>query len=803
MDPNWEPYRAVLRPLSSSSVVKSGGGGEDQSFTRTPLDPRIFGGIHEWSTVCQIPKGKKNIMRINAETAAQKPAESKILFPPAPYKDFEPTYYYCPDDEVKIMNLVKLDSITHPFGFAPCCTKKEHDKKYNEMTDALRFHIERGYMPYFDKTINLNQEMQLNRSVLTNDNKLMRFIGQLGTLAPKVEEFMKALMPDMDFFRQSASNWRLDSLLGCLEFHRALSTEEKIMRSPLEVRQALLSPVSIVRFHVGAQQNFDIGVDGLRNMLEQWDENLSATRWIRILEDYFDVNLFVFTHNMTSRKIDIMRPRCYREFLFPFKEVLRSRKIVFLMEHTSGITNNLLLRYELIVGRSDNQTLLHDFDCYEEYFKLLENAYGSFVGKKKTTIPFLLNSVEHLSKTRPSHQILDCYGKLRVVVYANRFPAVLVAEQAPWALPLWYNEKTTAANLPAYTDTIKFLQEARLDVKHAFVYKRDIVILIVEDFSLLYFITRADKTTPEPPPVTQSNIKPYVFKVIEMMRILLDRDDTLTGNDVLITEDRQRFVNVMRDLCVLRFSIFMKEHLRSMTMHTIPELIETFLQTEVEFRDDVPINIRDLHPRMTNNSAFQGSGRRIIVPRVLETKIKYCLQWYSITKTKEFETFPTLIESPSYYTSVTNFSHRPDSIIQKSLQPFHNRPYDVACQDPIDHIHETPDRLFFYYRPEETPKPEPYLAFLTTDRAVGIKTATLYLTTGIWQSPLSLRAYPPQQQQQQRLPFAERRLYRENSYLWVQVQLDTPSFYIAGLVETDILLLLHPLPRIKKMKTLI
>jgi len=329
----------------------------------------------------------------------------------------------------------------------------------------------------------------------------------------------------------------------------------------------------------------------------------------------------------------------------------------------------------------------------------------------------------------------------------------------------------------------------------------------VHDFFILYFITRADAATPEPPPLpSQSTVKPYVFKVIEMMRILLDRNDDFTGNDVLMTEDRQRFVNVIRDLCVLRFSIFMKDHLRSMTMHTVPELIDTFLLSEVEFRDDVTVNIRDLHPRMTNNAALEGRGGKILVPRILETKMKYCLQWFSITKTKDFEAFPALIESPSYYTSVTNFSYRPGSIVQKSLQPFHNRPYDVACQAPIDHIHETPNRLFFYYRPEETPAPVPYLAFITADRATGIKTATHYMTTGTWQAPLSSRAgavatMQQQQQQQQRLPFAERRLARgTTTYTWAQAQLQAPAFYIATISETDLILFLLPLQsKIKKL----
>jgi hypothetical protein len=795
LDPHWVPTVVPVSTVTTATATVTRGEGE-------LLDPRIFGGAHDWSTVCQIPKGKKNIIRIDAETATQKPDESKILFPPAPYRDIEPAYYYCPDDEFKIVNLVKLDSINHPFGYAPCCTKKQHTEKYTEMTDALRFHIDHGYMPYFTHAIDLKKEIQLDRSELLYDNKLMRFIGQLGKPAPKVDQFMRALIPGLDFFRRSASNWRFDSLLGCLEFHRALSTPEQIMRTPRDLRHALASPQSPVRLEVGAQQNFDIGVDGLRAMLEKWDDNLSADRWIRIMEEFFNVNIFVFTHNISNRKIDIMRPRCYREFLFPFRDEMSTRKIVFLMEHTSGTTTNLLLRYELLVARNAQKKLFHDFDCYEPYFKLLEKAYASFVGDTKTKIPFF-NPRQYQDQTSPSpppsplptHQILDCYGKLRALVYENRFPVVLINALAPWNLPLWDTD-TQTSTLPTYRNTIVFLERARFSIKTTYLHKGNIVIINVSDIQPLFFLTQVDETTPqEPPPQT---IPSSLIGVVEMIRMLLDHQDKFAGKDFLMTEESQRFVNVLRDLCVLRFSLFMRQHLRDMTLHTIPDLMEQFLQQEVVFTDNARLTLRNLHPRMTNNPSLQAPGGKMIMPRILETKMKYCLVWYSITKTKEFEAFPLMVESPSYFVSVTNFTPRPDLILQKTLQPFHNRPYDIACQDPMDQIREIPDRLFFYYRPEETPAPVPYLAFISIDRKEGMRRAFNYLQTGTW----SQAPPPPPPQQQQRFPFAQRKMI-QGRYSWIHAQLEVPLFYLASIPDTDRLVFLLPLPNPKKKKKMI
>lgn len=750
------------------------------------LDPRIFGGIHDWSTICQIPKENKNIVVIDAETASKKSEESWMKFPPASYKGIDPAYYYCPDDTYKVINLVKLDSITHPFGYAPCCTKKSH-KVFEEMKAAVEYHIEKGYMPYFTQPISLREEMKNELTVLKYDNKLMRFIGQLGTPAPKVDQLMTALMPGLEFLRQSGSNWRFDSLLGCLEFHRAISTADMMMRSPQDIRQQLLSQTKTF-LDVGAQQNFDIGVDGLRAMLLKWDENLSADRWIRILEEFFDVNMFVFTQN--NRIIDFMRPRCYREFIFPFKNILGSRKIVFLMEHTSG-TTNLILRYELIVGRNEQQQLLHDFDCYEQYFMLLEKAYSTFVGSKKTFIPFFLprqQSQKTASPCLPSHQILDCYGKLRVVVYKNSFPAILFTAQAPWNLGIW---NTQAAVLPSYTQITQFLQNERLDIKKTYLYKGGIAVLVVEDFIRLYFLATVDDTMSEP---SRDTLPIYITGVVDMILMLLNPQDTYGGTDMLITENNQRLVNVLRDLCVLRFSLFMKSNIASMTMQTIPNLIREFLQTEIEFSDDVRIQISDLHPRMTNNPSLQTAGGKMILPRILETKLTYCLQWYSITKTKEFEMFPSLVESPSYFISVTNFTHHPLMILQKSLQPFHNRPYDVACQDPIDRLPDivTINRLFFFYRPEESPLPIPYLAFLSSDRKQGMEMASHYINTRTWQiTPPTTReqlSRPP--------PFAERRLI-QGKYHWVQAQLETPIFYLATIANSAHLLFLLPLSKKK------
>ena len=185
----------------------------------------------------------------------------------------------------------------------------------------------------------------------------------------------------------------------------------------------------------------------------------------------------------------------------------------------------------------------------------------------------------------------------------------------------------------------------------------------------------------------------------------------------------------------------------------------------------------------------------MIMPRILEPKMKYCLLWYSITKTKEFEAFPMMIESPSYFVSVTNFSPRPDSILQKTLQLFHNRPYDIACQDPMDQIREIPDRLFFYYYPEDTPAPVPYLAIVSIDRKEGIRRAFDFLQTGTWQQQLT--PTPQQQQQQQRLPFAQRKMV-QGKYSWIHAQLQVPLFYLASIPDSDRLVFLLPLRNPKK-----
>ena len=58
-------------------------------------------------------------------------------------------------------------------------------------------------------------------------------------------------------------------------------------------------------------------------------------------ETFYNVNIFIFTQSI-DRKIDILRPKNYKEYYYTFWNLIKRRPIVFLVEYSE------LFKYELI-----------------------------------------------------------------------------------------------------------------------------------------------------------------------------------------------------------------------------------------------------------------------------------------------------------------------------------------------------------------------------------------------------------------------------------------------------------------------
>ena len=687
-NPKFEAY--VPPPQKEAAIMSTSG-----------LPSSIFSGVI-YSRSCQYPKPKI----ISAEKAATITPDKKLLFPSIPYKNFEPQWYECPhSSKIPKQNfvypgLVEVKDIGHPFGYAPCCYRESSLQDNTQISKDLEFYINNHYFEYFDKTVPLASIPKKTDRKTTSI--ILNFIGQEAPLPEKLEQFMTLLEPSLEFNRVGTSKWKYDSLIGCLEYRRA-KLDNNIMQSPRDLRAAL----SATELNVGMQQNYDIGVEGILEILQDPNIGLEAKRFIRILEEYYNINIFVFTQT-SDRQIDILRPHNYKEYYYSFWNTIKQRPIVFLIEY------EISLKYELIMSRDDEGEIYYDFDCYKEYKGLLLHAYGTFCGQTPIVIP-----TDSICRPFFTHQILDCYGKTRILLLQNLYPALLREPISPLSLPSVPGDLP----IPSYSALTQFLDAHGIPIVQMYHYKQNL-ILGVQDFGILYFICSSKGLQQklkdcDIPSITTSKDA----NLIEIVGLLKNQNQNF-----IMTKQNIRLVNAIKDLTLYHFSLFIKDILPKITLFNIGQSIDQFFELETSF---VPVqqitytSVHNIHPRFSNNPHLIKDGK-LILPAVLKRKLYFFLQWYSVTKTDLFHDYKNLIEIPNYFSYTSDFVYKPNHIIQTSLNSFKNSSTQTYVKEPLASLKSPTEKLFFYYNPRETPQNKPYLALITADFDFGCRIASYF-----------------------------------------------------------------------------
>jgi hypothetical protein len=685
-NPKFEAY--VPPPQKEAAIMSTSG-----------LPSSIFSGV-VYSRSCQYPKPKI----ITAEQAAKIIPDKKLLFPPLSYKAFQPQWYECPHMSKNpkknfiYPGLVEVKDIGHPFGYAPCCYKETSLQDNTQISKDLEFYINNYYFEYFDKPVHLASIPKKTDRKTTSI--ILNFIGQEAPLPEKLEQFMTLMEPSLEFNRVGTSKWKYDSLLGCLEYRRA-KLDNNIMQSPRELR----ATISATELNVGMQQNYDIGVEGILEILQNPNIGLEAKRFIRILEEYYNINIFVFTQT-SDKQIDILRPHNYKEYYYSFWNRIKLRPIVFLIEY------EISLKYELIMSRDDQGEVYYDFDCYKEYKSLLLHAYGTFCGQVPIEIP-------NHSICQPffTHQILDCYGKARILLLQNLYPALLREPISPFALPSVPGDLP----IPTYSALTQFLDSHGIPIVQMYHYKQNL-ILGVKDFGMLYFICSSKGLKVKEcdiPSITTSKDA----NLIEIVSLLKNQNQNF-----IMTKQNIRLVNAIKDLALYYFSIFIKDILPKITLFNIKQSIDQFFELETTFVPTQQVtytSVTNIHPRFSNNPHLIKDGK-LILPAVLKKKLYFFLQWYSVTKTDLFHEYKNLIEIPSYFSYTSDFVFIPNHIIQTSLNSFKNSSTQSYIKDSLVTLKSPIGKPFFYYNPKETPQNKPYLAFITADLEFGCRIASYF-----------------------------------------------------------------------------
>ena len=706
-DPSFNPFFPELEK-------------ETKKMEKSDTHSRIFSS-HDYSRKCQAPPP----ISITVQEASRITDPSrKLLFPPIPDRDgeFQPQWYTCDQTITKNDNtfpypgLIKLDKSDHPFGYAPCCYVESHLENNKKKAQDIVYTIRNGIPIDFDKTINLTEEMKTKKRDIETNKKIINSVGQVGILPKPIEIFMSIMKPSR-YVRMGTSRWKYDSFVGCLEFRRALRGD-KIMKSPKTIRTELVK----TRLEVGLQQNYDIGVPGILEMLEDPNRILDPRRMIRIVEEYYKVNIFIFIKR--GETIEILAPHNYKEYYFEFWETIAKRPIVFLLEHSGEKTRH---HYEMIAHYDEKNQLQLDLDCHQEYKTILYQALGSFSGDRFTTIP---KKQKGKCEDLLSHQILDFYGKARVLVFSKLFPALLCGPIAPLALAV-LDKPLRYPSLQQFTD---FSQHYQLQSKKAYRIG-EVLLFQVKDFLELYFIVHVGKG--QDALLKQlKNIEELPDDKKDLLQIL--RYTEKDSNQFYKMKQNMRLANILQDYCLYYFSLYMKENYKKLTLTTVGTFMDAFFENQVSFLpwDQLGYqSIDNFHTRIKQQDCIlTRDKKKIKLPRELKSKLVFFLKWFSMTKSRAFEFYKNYIELPSYFQFSSDFQFLPNHIIQTSLEPFVNRSYQPYRDSKLDDLWMRFGSSFFYYNAMETPEPYPYLCIIFENKQEGIEKVSYFCESESWTS---------------------------------------------------------------------
>jgi len=332
--------------------------------------------------VCQ---GKKRHPQIIKDSTDLKEYSDYILFP----KDSDKQYIFtCKDnEEYKYIGLAK-NKLDNDHEYLPCCYLKEKHNinKY-----------------YYDEEEQLGKQQII---IKTLDRLLPR--NYIGELPSDISVFIKNLYQmGEELYRKGVS----DSKHSFIECIKTITEKE----------------VKITDFSIASQENPDLTLDQMSELFHNQDIYLDPKRWIRLLEYYYQVNIYVFSRQGKNKTSTLMIPN-HKGIHLKYKN--NYPKTVFILENQKGKEK----RCELIVFEKPSKFYKYFF----ENQSFIEDKFTQFylTPTKKPLIKF----TNHPPLYQYKSQILDSYKKTRCLITTNDV-YLLCDPIPPLPLPIEYTNE--------------------------------------------------------------------------------------------------------------------------------------------------------------------------------------------------------------------------------------------------------------------------------------------------------------------------------------------------------------------------
>lgn len=379
---------------------------EPSKVTLQKQVPDLF--ISGYPYKCQYPP-----VIINDEEAKEYTEERVMKYP---IKGEGKTHNYLCNDEKNEFIYVGLRENTlknrERYKYIPCCFKSDQTKR-------------RGpYSEYFKGEI-IEKGPQQNIIVT---NKLVRN-EEYGVLPKNLDKLLSTIDDSYNYLRKGVNSTNI-SFLECilesvLEIDEYSGLPEKKKLKILYKHYNDLKNYEYIS--AASQENPSEKEDKLRNELEFIDTHRDSsyfdpTRWIRLCESMYKCKIVLFTRDRNEKDAFITIPN--HELIY-LQDKLKDQKLVLIYEHYGTDIDMKYPKCELII-KWDRELTVEEGST---------NSFGSSIGKKiysfytsiinqyyytifkKEINRVTLFDLSDLNSLKPSHQVIDNYGKARGVVF--------------------------------------------------------------------------------------------------------------------------------------------------------------------------------------------------------------------------------------------------------------------------------------------------------------------------------------------------------------------------------------------------
>lgn len=686
--PSFQPYK----PPSTQETVTD----NNPLTLLMKAEPRIFL-RNIYGRNCQ--KVKPLIIEDPDDIAALD-SSRKLLFPPVEFEGMKPRYYTCPTTIVETEGvaypypgLKKIKKGDHPFGYFPCCYKEATWEHKNKMINKKIVKKLAGDDVNLDKNID---------HIITRKT-IIDTLGQMGTLPEMLETFFLTLNPRIKYFRVGVPTF--DSFMACLEYQHAMKTGS-IMRSTRTIRELLL--VNPNDLTVGLQENYDLGIPGMIQMIQDHKNPLDPRRIISVMEKFYNVQIVVFSRDKAGN-IETMLRHISRS---PYSYYRRDRPLVAIFQHWGGTMDELVKmevpHCELIIGQSFNASRVYTFDPKQTAWKLLRDFRRFFDGNQRV-LPVTMSLVPANLLASIKKQWIDPLGKARFLFLSAKhlFPAYLSVPMAPLAVPI----RSLCAKLPTSAAVHKFLLDQGIPIVKAVQWESYIFFYVLFDtVDMILPSERGGFTLPTVVLLEHEDVA---------IRTLLSslRDTAL----ISVFEQKIRVASILQDY----FTYYMAHDLAAEDHDpiSIDDWIMDFLNSRTMIVKDAYLYppVMDIPPYFMANVPGIVKDGRVLVAAGVRQKIMYYLKWFFLNRRAVFDQLMHAREIPSYYQYVDDFARHPAQTIFNSLQHAETITTYPFVKDALESISAPMLIPFYYFNSVETGQvPHIMIRVQTRERAIEV-----------------------------------------------------------------------------------